>query len=69
MLIDSKLSTKNIFVIRADDQSFSYLEGKKEVQTCPLSALLSCQYARGDDGDSLKNQTRDDMLAQEDLHK
>lgn len=46
---------QNIRVIALEEENVSFLTAQRKTpETCPLSAILSASYARGDDGDTLK---------------
>lgn len=56
------LTVKNILVCGLTRDSVSYLSAanKKKPVTIPLNRVLSASYARGDDGDTLKNAQREE---------
>ncbi|MBQ8081727.1 MAG: hypothetical protein IJ240_07485 [Clostridia bacterium] len=50
----------NVTVIAIGETEFAYLRaGRKRPETMPFSDLLAVSYARGDDGDTLKNEQRE----------
>lgn len=55
-----QIMTGSLTVTALRDDSFTYTagRGKKTPREMPLGDLLSASYARGDDGDSMKNAER-----------
>ena len=55
---DQGTRSMNITVVSHDERSVSYLsaKNKKIPRTIALDSLLAASYARGDEGDSLKNE-------------
>ena len=58
---EGTLKSGNLTVTRLDAEEFSYLtaRNRKTPQTMRLDLMLSAAYARGDDGDTAKNEPRD----------
>ncbi|MGI6687089.1 MAG: hypothetical protein ACOX6Y_01780 [Christensenellales bacterium] len=56
-LEEGKMASGNLTVTSLGEDSFSFTtsRNKKTPREMPLSDLLSAAYARGDDGDTLKN--------------
>lgn len=56
-LDEGKMTAGNLTVISLGEDSFAYTtsRAKKTPREMPLNDLLSAAYARGDDGDTLKN--------------
>lgn len=51
------LRHRNITVLSVDSERLFYLSsGRKLPQDMPLSSVLAASYARGDEGDPLKNE-------------
>lgn len=59
-LEDDQILSRNLTVVALRDESIDYLSSKNKRSACTLAfdKILSCSYARGDDGDPLKNQER-----------
>ncbi len=53
----------NVTVLRLGGDDFDYFtaRGKKKALTMGISDVLSASYARGDDGDTMKNQERENQ--------
>lgn len=60
-MTESGIKTGNVTVKRLDGETFSYMtaRSKKTPLTMGISDVLSASYARGDDGDTMKNQQRE----------
>lgn len=55
-----KLRYETLTVLCLTEEEVSYATArKKKPQTIPLSCVLAVGYARGDDGDTLKNEQRE----------
>lgn len=55
------IQSGNLTVTRLGSDEFEYLSAKnrKKPQTMQIECLLSAAYARGDDGDTMKNTLRE----------
>ena len=55
-----EIQTGNVTVIRLGESSFDYTSARSRTRplTLPLDDVLSAAYARGDDGDTMKNLRR-----------
>ena len=53
---DDQFLSRNLTVTRLGEDDFDYLsaQNKTAPRTMELSSVLSCSYARGDDGDTFK---------------
>ncbi len=58
---EGEIKAGNVTVLRLGDEDFDYLtaRGKKKALTMGISGVLSASYARGDDGNTMKNQERE----------
>ena len=58
MVMDEKgIRRLNVTVTNIGDEAVEYVSGKSEKRkSIPLGDILSASYARGDDGDTLKNE-------------
>ena len=58
MVMDEKgIRRLNVTVTNIGDEAVEYVSGKTEKRkSIPLGDILSASYARGDDGDTLKNE-------------
>lgn len=56
-----EIHSRNVTVVQVDADSFFYLSSrnKKEPKEMQIQDVLSCCYARGDSGDTLKNLERE----------
>lgn len=62
---EDKLHYLNLTVIEMDADGFSYLKaGRKKPGRFSFDQVLAVSYARGDDGDTLKNALREQGEAQ-----
>ncbi|MHC1786609.1 MAG: hypothetical protein AB9880_06090 [Christensenellales bacterium] len=61
LMDESGTRSQNITVQGYDGQTLHYLSArsKKLPRSLPLDAVLSASYARGDEGDSLKNREKE----------
>ena len=68
LIQDETMHTMNLTVIALEEESFSYRKaGRKMPGTLRYDQVLAVSYARGDDGDTLKNAMREtDSLPQQD---
>ncbi len=59
-LEEGKMASGNLTVLSLGEDSFSFItsRAKKTPRKMPLEDVLSAAYARGDDGDTLKNTHR-----------
>ena len=57
---EEKMVSRNLTVIALRETDFDYLSArnKKVPRTMQMDDVLSCSYARGDSGDTLKNLER-----------
>ncbi|MDD2429654.1 MAG: hypothetical protein PHQ85_08740 [Eubacteriales bacterium] len=55
-ITDAQILSRNLTVTRVGEEDFDYVstQNKKSPRTMLKSDVLSCSYARGDDGDTLK---------------
>lgn len=58
MVMDEKgIRRLNVTVVAIGDEAVEYVSGRSEKKkSIALDAILSAAYARGDDGDTLKNE-------------
>ncbi len=60
LVMDETMRYETLTVIALDETSVSYITaGRKKPKTMPLDRILAVSYARGDDGDTLKNQEKE----------
>lgn len=58
MISDEKgIRRVSVQVVRIEENAFAYISGRAgKGKMMPLDCVLSASYARGDDGDTLKNE-------------
>ena len=62
VLLADNLKYRNIIVIALGEDEVSFLTaGRRTPATLPLRDILSASYARGDDGDTLKYASQEEM--------
>ena len=57
---EDTMKYETLTVIALDEQNVSYITSRRKTpKTLPLNQILAVSYARGDDGDTLKNQEKE----------
>lgn len=57
LMLDGKIAQKTVHVISYDDNSVTLTVGaRRKPVTLPIEDILSCDYTRGDHGDSQEEQ-------------